>query len=299
MYSNLCLGTAQFGQEYGITNNKGIISNNELDKIFERIQDKKIKFIDTAGEYGDSEIIIGKKLNKKDINVITKFKSGVKSTFEEKDINNLELSFQKSLKRLNKKTINSYLLHDPREFRKGNKDLLLNWLNNLKERGQIKRIGVSIYEESDLEYIPLSQIQVIQLPVSVYDQRLLKKSIIKKLQKNKVSIHVRSIFLQGLLLQESSKWPQFINKSFLNHHISYQKEVFQNNLTLLESAISFIKKLDFPELILFGVTSSSELESFYKIWKSEKILGNSLNFNLFKWDNINDIDPRKWPKNKF
>ena len=54
-----------------------------------------------------------------------------------------------------------------------------------------------------------------------------------------------------------------INKSFLNHHISYQKEVVQNNLTLLESAICFIKKLDFPELILFGVTSSSELESFY------------------------------------
>tara|TARA_Y100001933_G_scaffold222303_1_gene232817 strand:- start:212 stop:1105 length:894 start_codon:yes stop_codon:yes gene_type:complete len=297
MYANLCLGTAQFGQNYGITNNKGIISNNELEKIFKSIQEKEIKFLDTANEYGNSEKIIGNNLIRKEIKVITKFKTGVKKLFKKEDINTLELGFQETLRRLNKKNIDSYLLHDPREFTKGNNDLLLNWLNNLKERGLIKRIGVSIYEESDLDHIPLKKIEVIQFPLSVYDQRLLKEDIISKLKENNISIHVRSIFLQGLLLEKSSRWPKFINKSFLNHHIYYQKKVLQNNLSLLESAISFIKRLDFPELILFGVTSLSELESFYKIWKSEKILDNNLNFNLFKWDNIDDIDPRRWSKN--
>ena len=297
MHANLCLGTAQFGQDYGITNNEGIITNNELDKIFQSIQQKEIRFLDTSNAYGNSERIIGNKLNRKEIKVITKFKSGVKKSFKKEDINNLECSFKESLKRLNKKSIDSYLLHDPSEFRKGNNDLLLCWLNNLKDRGLVKRIGVSIYEESDLYHIPLNKIQVIQLPLSVYDQRLLKEGIISKLQENNISIHVRSIFLQGLLLEKSSNWPKFINKSFLNHHIYYQKKVLQNNLTLLESAISFIKRLDFPELILFGVTSFSELESFYKIWKSEKIVDNNLNFNLFKWDNIDDIDPRRWSKN--
>ena len=297
MYSNLCLGTAQFGQDYGITNNTGIISNNELDKIFQSILKKEINFLDTADAYGNSQRIIGNKLNGKEIKIITKFKTGVKKSFKKEDINNLEFGFQESLKRLNKKSIDSYLLHDPKEFMKGNNDLLLSWLNNLKDRGLIKRIGVSIYEESDLNYIPLNEIQVIQFPLSVYDQRLLKKSFITKLKEHNISIHIRSIFLQGLLLQKSSNWPKFINKSFLNHHIYYQNKVLQNKLTLLESAISFIKKLDFPELILFGVTSSSELECFYKIWKSEKILDNNLNFNLFKWDNIDDIDPRRWFKN--
>ena len=297
MYSNLCLGTAQFGQDYGITNNTGIISNNELDKIFQSILKKEINFLDTADAYGNSQRIIGNKLNGKEIKIITKFKTGVKKSFKKEDINNLEFGFQESLKRLNKKSIDSYLLHDPKEFMKDNNDLLLSWLNNLKDRGLIKRIGVSIYEESDLNYIPLNEIQVIQFPLSVYDQRLLKKSFITKLKEHNISIHIRSIFLQGLLLQKSSNWPKFINKSFLNHHIYYQNKVLQNKLTLLESAISFIKKLDFPELILFGVTSSSELECFYKIWKSEKILDNNLNFNLFKWDNIDDIDPRRWFKN--
>ena len=297
MYPKLCLGTAQFGQDYGITNNKGIISNIELDKIFQSIIHKEIKFLDTANEYGNAEKIIGDKLNRKEIKIITKFKTGVKKLFKKEDINNLELGFQESLKRLNKKSIDSYLLHDPREFTMKNNELLMNWLINLKDRGLIKRIGVSIYEESDLNCIPLNKIQVIQFPLSVYDQRLLKKEVIRKIKENNISIHIRSIFLQGLLLQESSKWPKFINKSFLNHHIYYQNKVLQNNLTLLESAISFIKKLDFAELILFGVTSFSELESFYKIWKSEKIVDNNLNFNLFKWDNIDDIDPRRWSKN--
>ena len=122
----------------------------------------------------------------------------------------------------------------------------------------------------------------------------MKDSILKKLQDNNISIHVRSIFLQGLLLEESSKWPNFLNKSFINHHINYQKEVTRNNLTLLESATSFIKKLDFAELTLFGVTSISELNCFYKCWNSKKISNVNLDFSLYKWDNIKDIDPRKW-----
>ena len=62
MYSNLCLGTAQFGQDYGITNNTGIISNNELDKIFQSILKKEINFLDTADAYGlgQSEFYTGK-----------------------------------------------------------------------------------------------------------------------------------------------------------------------------------------------------------------------------------------------
>ena len=127
-----------------------------------------------------------------------------------------------------------------------------------------------------------------------FDQRLIKDSLIDKLLENNISIHIRSIFLQGLLLQDSKNWPINVDKYFLNHHISYENELKNKNLTLLEGAISFIKKLDFAELVLFGVTNISELNAFYETWNCKKVLGNKLNFSLFQWHNAKDIDPRRW-----
>ncbi len=296
MKSKLCLGTAQFGKNYGITNKSVHIDNKEINKILEKAIQSNINYFDTASVYGDAEYIIGKKLKNNNIKISSKFKSHFTKSFTEDDINILDHNFKESLLRLNKKSLDYYLLHNPKDLKKGNNFLLMNWLKDLKEKGLIKRFGLSIYDETDLQDISLKEIQVIQLPMSIYDQRLLNKNFINKLLDSEISIHIRSIFLQGLLLQESNKWPSSINKSFLKHHKYYEKIVNTNNLSLLESSIAFIKKLNFAELILFGVTNISELNSILSIWNSKKVYKNSLDYNLFKWNIVNDIDPRKWNK---
>ena len=293
MHSQLCLGTAQFGLDYGITNTKGKIEKNQVNLIIERAINKKIKFFDTASSYGESQKIIGNKLKNHNVNIISKFKSLSKSFIKNEDIELQELEFKKSLKRLKTSRLDSFLLHNPSDLKKGNSHLLINWLKNLKERGLIKRFGISIYDEKDLEEVSLKDLEVIQMPISIYDQRLLKKDFIKKLQDNNISIHVRSIFLQGLLLQKSEDWPKSIEKKFIQHHQNYEKEVYKQNLTLLDSSISFIKNLEFPELILFGITNISELNAFLKSWESEEIKKN-LNYSLYNWSDKNDIDPRTW-----
>ena len=160
----------------------------------------------------------------------------------------------------------------------------------------IKRIGVSIYDERDLEKLPLAEIDIIQLPFSIYDQRLLDNLTIKNLIEKGISIHIRSIFLQGLLLQEADKWPNFINDSFKNHHRNYQNIVKSKNLSLLQSAISFIKELDFPELILFGITNINELNEIIKCWYHLESKDNKIDFKKFKWNQSNELDPRKWKR---
>ena len=50
----LCLGTAQFGMNYGISNNSGKTKNNELNKIFSILKEKNINFLDTSMNYGDN-----------------------------------------------------------------------------------------------------------------------------------------------------------------------------------------------------------------------------------------------------
>ena len=119
MRLNLCLGTAQLGGDYGITNKKGKPSNKEIDLIIKSALKNNIFYFDTANAYGNSETILGNKLNDKNIKLITKFKSGVKDSFSEEDIVNLEKNFKETLKRLRTNKIDSYLLHDSNDLKKG------------------------------------------------------------------------------------------------------------------------------------------------------------------------------------
>ena len=294
MNSKLCLGTAQFGLDYGITNKNGKVQNQEVDLIFKTAYKKNIIFYDTANAYGNSEKIIGEKLEGKDVKIITKFSTNNYQLFTKEIILLLDKEFKESLKRLKRDSIEAYLLHNPNDLKKENSKLLLNWLKELKNKNYIKRFGVSIYDECDLKNLPLEDLQIIQLPISIYDQRLLNYSLIDRLLKLGISIHIRSIFLQGLLLQSSSNWPSKINPKFRKHHIDYEKTIKESNLNLLESTIAFIKELDFAELILFGVTNLEELNSFLKCWESQKTKDKNINFSNFQWNDVNDIDPRKW-----
>lgn len=290
----LCLGTVQFGLNYGVTNKTGKINSDQIKSIFNKAIEGNIRFFDTASTYGNSEKIIGDFLRDKKTKVITKFLANDKNIYQKEDISLLNDSFEKSLRKINRNSVEGYLLHRPSDFKKENSHLLINWLKNLKENNLVNRIGVSIYDKYDLEDIPLEEIDIIQLPLSVYDQRLLNNSTISKLIDKNISIHIRSIFMQGLLLQDSFRWPSKINNKFRLHHENYQKIIKSHNLNLLESALSFIKKLNFPELILFGITNIDELEAIQKCWVNKDLLKNNIDYDEFKWNIEEDIDPRKW-----
>ena len=49
----ICIGTAQFGMNYGISNISGKTKNNELNKIFSILDKKNITFLDTSINYGE------------------------------------------------------------------------------------------------------------------------------------------------------------------------------------------------------------------------------------------------------
>ena len=58
--TKLVLGSVQFGINYGISNQNGKTKFSEVKKILNFAKDSKIKIIDTAAAYGDSEEILGK-----------------------------------------------------------------------------------------------------------------------------------------------------------------------------------------------------------------------------------------------
>ena len=298
MYKNqLCLGTAQFGLNYGITNKLGKVNSEEVKKIINLANKNKINFIDTAQNYGEAENVLGREVVLKNFKIITKHKSIYQKKNNEQIIQNCENNLKTSLKRLNKQKLDTYIVHDPKDFEGNNKELFLNWLESIKNRNLTKRIGASIYDSSDLKKLPLEKLDLIQIPLSIYNQNLYRNGSIDYLKNLGISIHIRSIFLQGLLLVDQSEWPLKISKEFKQHHQKFIEFIKTLGYSPLEVTLAFCKNLENIECTLVGVTTKDELLQIINVWnnnnKNEEIIS-QIEYEKWLWPNKYDYDPRYW-----
>ena len=56
---NLCLGTAQFGLSYGISNDVGQIQPSVVSELLKCAAASKISYLDTAQAYGNAQYVLG------------------------------------------------------------------------------------------------------------------------------------------------------------------------------------------------------------------------------------------------
>ena len=156
--------------------------------------------------------------------------------------NDWESSFMKSLQKLNIQKLDSLLLHRSADLLGSDGEKLLDWLQSLQARGLVDRIGVSIYEASELEKLPLHHLQVVQLPLSLYDQRMIQSETLKLLDSLDIAIHARSIFLQGLMLQPSEYWPTHISFEFKSQHDRWLQHKYTQVITPQEATLAFVRE---------------------------------------------------------
>ena len=128
------------------------------------------------------------------------------------------------------------------------------------------------------------------MPISLYDQRLIKNKTCQELFNKDIAIHARSIFFQGLLLSNNREWPNAISEKFKLHHFRLLNQL--NKESILELTFNFINRYKFIESALIGVTSLEELKQIITIKNNQKLI--KKNFFDFAWDNDSDLDPRLW-----
>ena len=281
----LVLGSAQLGMNYGLFNNKKI-SFKEFKKIEKLVLKSKINFIDTATSYGDSEKIIGNSKLKK-LHIITKIKIPNKKNIIVKNWLLKEIS--KSLSKLKIKKIYGVLIHDYKDLLgKHGKKYLLS-LQELKRRNIIKYIGISVYEPQEIKKIwNFWKPDIIQIPFNPIDNRILNSGWVNILKKFKVKIYARSIFLQGLLINEDSSFK--INKNFKIILNKYKNWCFRNNISLMQGCLHFVKQFKKIDYLVVGFNNYNQLKEIIDVFKKKQIIIPK----KFSTNKINLIDPRKW-----
>jgi aryl-alcohol dehydrogenase-like predicted oxidoreductase len=270
MNCKIALGTVQFGLNYGITNSKGITPGVEVKQILDYYYSEGGRVLDTSMAYGVSEKVIGEYHN-------NRFKIITKLSWEH--IDNLENHLTLSLSKLKVSKVYALMLNTADILNEN--PSIWSEMQKIKNSGKCNKIGFSLYTTGQLEILLDKNIipDIVQLPMSVADRRFVP--FLKRLKELGTEVHVRSVFLQGILLGTPSELDTNFKELF--PLLTKMRETVSNDLLpgYLVKVIADIKELDY---VVLGVNDVRQLkENFSSMRKIKKT-------------NINEFDEYKISK---
>jgi len=262
----LALGTVQFGMDYGVANASGRVSRKEAKAILECASFHKIDMLDTAIAYGGSETMLGE-LGIKNWKAITKLPAVPNDCH---DIAQWVYGqVHQSMARLGVTQLYGVLLHRPSQLLEGIGSTLYAALQGLKSQGFIGKVGVSVYDPAELDPLFDSYLlDLVQAPLNIVDRRLVDSGWSNRLHACGVEIHIRTIFLQGLLLMPPSQRPAKFN-SWSDIWNVWDGWLASAGLTPLEGCLRYVyNSLDIDRVVV-GVDTSTQLNQIVKATKGQ------------------------------
>ena len=277
--SRLVLGTAQWGDPYGVTNERGRLSDSEIDEIVHVARERGIHDVDTARGYGDAESRLRRYA---DDFAITAKVSGA-----------LDVSAQvgASIEELGTDRLASVLIHDWDALEAEQQAVVVEGLAAVLDSGLVERVGVSIYDHAGIDTavsvfsdvgVPLGALQV---PANPLDRRLDGSDVLLSLREQGAHITVRSAFLQGVLLSESGRWTDHRDVRAFGEYVEGVGR------TRVSACLAHVSALPWATHVVVGVTSAPELVEVCDAWKhgGSELLPASLGSA-----DLDLIDPRRW-----
>jgi aryl-alcohol dehydrogenase-like predicted oxidoreductase len=258
----LALGTVQFGLPYGVANQRGQISAQEAGAIIARARAAGVDTLDTAIGYGDAERTLGT-IGVAGCRAVSKLPAIPAGCADLTAW--VHDSVAGSLARLQIDSLYGLLLHQPNELLGPDGPRLFTALKDVQARGLVQKIGISTYLPRQLEAI-LSQfkLDLVQAPFSVLDRRLIGSGWLMRLEDQGVELHVRSVFLQGLLLMSPAARPSKFSR-WAPLWARFDSWLAESALTPLQACLGYA--LSFPQIarVVVGVDGLRHLEEILAV----------------------------------
>lgn len=291
---NICgrlgLGTVQWGQTYGIANAAGHRPDAaEIGVMLDRAKAAGVTLIDTAQVYGEAEEVVGRRIGGcSGWDIVTKIAPSSTQPEAVKDL------LSHSLVRLGTKTVYGLLLHRQEDLLLEQGPALWSALQALKSQGFVSKVGVSVYDPEQLALIlDRYDIDLVQIPFNLYDQRFLHSGLLERVRKGGVEIHARSAFLQGLLLMPPHEMPRQFS-AWKAHQVRLYQAFEQAGLTPVAATLRFCLKQALIDKVIIGCETLSQLEGILVAASAD--CGDLPDAASYAINSGSVIDPRSWTK---
>ncbi|NLW48744.1 MAG: hypothetical protein GXY86_15630 [Firmicutes bacterium] len=278
-YSELTLGTAQLGMSYGIANRDGKPSDEAALSLINRAISYGLNSIDTARGYGEAELRVGEALKGKysgEVRVITKLDplGWLEQNQSQRNVTAaVDASVYHSCRDLRISQLPVLLLHRW-EHRYAYQEGVWRRLLELKADGVIQTLGVSAQTpEEVLEAIEEPEIGHLQLPLNILDWRWRKAGVDQALMQRKdLTVHVRSVFLQGILISEASIWPkvQDFNPEKAINEIDNLVSILKRE-DRADLCIAYVRAQPWVDSLVIGMETAEQLEQNIKYFMTNPL----------------------------
>ncbi len=261
----LVLGTAQIGLDYGIINNVGMPSYAQAVEIVSCAWENGIRAFDTAQAYGQSEKTLGRIFRELNISSKVKVITKIDPKIDMGDSIKVRQSVENSLTLLGCEKLEGIMLHEESNLDHWHQGLDQTMIA-LMDNNFTRSIGVSVYHpEFALKAMDIPEMNLIQLPFNLLDNRFEKAGIFKKAGKFRKTIYTRSVFLQGLILSGPNQIPDHL-KSVKPIVRELEKIADHFKLSRAELAIGYAKSAYADTRVLFGAETSDQVLQNLKMW---------------------------------
>jgi aryl-alcohol dehydrogenase-like predicted oxidoreductase len=252
--NRIVLGGAQLGLPYGILNGGETLSREAVARILDTAVSHGIDSIDTAIAYGQSETVIGETAQ-------NRFKIISKLPPIPSDIANVSqwvrTQIDASLSRLKCSSLEALLLHRPQDLIGPHGSELYAAINSLQSEKIIERFGISIYAPIELDgIIGKFNIDLVQAPLNVFDRRIL--GVTNQLAALNIEVHVRSVFLQGVLIANPKDRPQRF-QPWSEHFARFDEWVDSTGASAMACCLGFALQQPGVTKLVIGTTSTEAL----------------------------------------
>lgn len=261
--SEMSLGTVQLGMDYGIANQNGRPKEEQCFEMLSAAFENGITSIDTARAYGASEEVLGKffKQYKGEIPFITTKIIGIEDIPAEKIEAKAISVVETSLELLGVKKVNCIMLHRGSNLFE-NGYTVAKAMESLIKKGYTDTVGVSVYGADELEKMfEYDVYTATQIPMSIFDQRLIVSGMTDKLYERNITTFVRSVFLQGLFFLN----PDNVTDPILLEHAAPKIKLLhtcaeKEGMSIAELAISYMRNIKGVTSLVLGADTAEQVK---------------------------------------
>ncbi|MFN3520985.1 MAG: bifunctional regulator KidO [Phenylobacterium sp.] len=282
----LGLGSGQFPLDQVHGTARGRPPQAEVRDILEIAARSRLPVFDVAGRSPQAETILGQVAPRPN-----PFRVSISTVRPDKGPEVVEAEARAALRRLNLDQVDVIFVPSASDLFGPHGLALWTRLQMMRDQGLCRRIGVSLYASDDPVGVARRfRPDVVQAPASLLDQRLLVDGTLAALCEMGVEVHLRSIFLNGLLFLPPDRIPNQL-KGAAGRLSRARRLIAEGRSDPLQAALGFALSRPEAAAVLVGVTSAAELSAVIAAASSPPP---DLDWDEMALDDPVALDPRSW-----
>ena len=255
-HPKLGLACSQLGLDQQPSSPRGRPPEREAADALQIAARASLAILDAQVQFGRAETLIGNLMPRP-----SPFRVLLRAVRPDRGPDHVEDEIRQALRRLRLDRADTVMVQSAGDLFSPQGPAMWDRLKKLRDEGLVQKIGVSVFASDE----PVSLVRrfkpdLIQAPVSLLDQRLIVSGALAEIAGLGVEVHLRSIFLQGLLFLPPDRMPVAL-RGQAGPLSRVRRLIAEGKSDPLQAALWFALSRPEAHHVIVGVASAAELQA--------------------------------------